>query len=95
MQMTYFCGSNIECSNSSSHKALQMAKYNVEYRSNFLTIFWVFILISFQVQHCWGYGAIQYISARLGKPPTRYNYLVQCPCYTVLFKVSLAALVKL
>ena len=32
MQLTYFCGSSLECSNSSSVQALQMAKYNVEHR---------------------------------------------------------------
>ena len=32
MQLTYFCGSHIQCSNSSNPMALQLAKYNLENR---------------------------------------------------------------
>ena len=32
MQLTYFCGSHIQCANSTNHHVLQMAKYNLEKR---------------------------------------------------------------
>ena len=40
MQLTYFCGSSIQCSNSSSPQALQMAKYNAEYRFIYCQQLW-------------------------------------------------------
>jgi len=32
MQLTYFCGSHVQCANNTNSKALQMAKYNLETR---------------------------------------------------------------
>lgn len=32
MQLTYFCGSHVQCSNNTNQMVLQVAKYNLEHR---------------------------------------------------------------